>query len=154
MSELVENSTPSIPPTLKATPSQGDATMILYRILQQLIDIIGVLQSVAISQAEQLQFLSRWQKACTELLNEVPVFTQNSSIFGGTKEDASLLRDDMNRLNATFSEQIRAERSQHSDDSKALQANLNSTNDAITQMGNLLSAMIQQMSTIASAITR
>lgn len=134
--------------------SKFEVPLLINRIFQLLTDIIGVLQSVAISQAERLQLLTRWQKAYTDLLDQVPVFTQNSADFGGTDTDDSVLRDDINRLNAAFSEQIRSSRSQHGDDAKALQSNLNQTNDAVTQQANLATALLQQLSTILSTLFR
>lgn len=134
--------------------SKFEETFRIDRVFKLLIALIEVLQGVAISQAQRLQFLTEWQKAYTALMDKIPVFTQTSSLFSGTDTEEANLRDDMNRINSTYTEQLRSQRSQIGDDAKALQANLNQTNDNVTQQANMATALLQQLSTILSTIYR
>jgi hypothetical protein len=134
--------------------SKFEETFRIDRVFKLLIDLIEVLQGVAIQQAQRLQLLTNWQKAYTALMDKIPVFTQTTSLFSGTDTEESNLRDDMNRINSTYTEQLRSQRSQIGDDAKALQSNLNQTNDTVTQQANMATALLQQLSTILSTIYR
>lgn len=123
-------------------------------VFQLIVDVIGVLQGVAVAQAQRLQFLTSWQQAYTTLMNKVPIFTQNTSLFGGTSTTDGNLRDDENRVNSSYTEQLRSLRSQISDDSKSLQSNLNQTNDGVTSQSNLATSLLQELSTILGTIYR
>lgn len=147
-------SLPPVPPPSGTSLSDANfqETFRIDRVFLLLIQIIQVLQSVAIVQAQRLQFLTTWQQAYTALMNQIPVFTASGSLFGGTDTEDANTRDDMNRINSTYTEQLRSERSQLSDAAKSLEANLTQTNDAVTQQANMATALLQQLSTIVSTI--
>lgn len=131
-----------------------EKTIRIDLVFELILTLISTLQRVAVAQAQRLQFLTSWQQAYTTLMNQVPIFTQNTSLFGGTSTEKSNLRDDENRVNSSYTEQLRSLRSQISDDSKSLQSNLNQTNDGVTQQANLATSLLQELSTILSTIYR
>ncbi|MFA6914779.1 MAG: hypothetical protein WC222_00135 [Parachlamydiales bacterium] len=149
----------SVPPVdqMSGSSISGSGFEKTYRIdlvFQLILQVIGTLQGVAVAQAQRLQLLTSWQQAYTTLMNKIPIFTQNTSLFGGTTTEDGNLRDDENRVNSSYTEQLRSLRSQISDDSKSLQSNLNQTNDGVTQQANLATALLQELSTILSTIYR
>jgi len=136
--------------------SSTKKVLILDRLFRLLVSMIESLQGVAAAQADRLSFLSQWQKSYTDVMNQVPTFIRANgmpSIDRGGGSDPGA-RDDLNRLNSTFTEQLRSNRSIVGDDAKALQSNVNQSNDAVTQQSDLTTALIQQMSTILGAIFR
>lgn len=129
--------------------------LILDQIFKLLIQMIGTLQNVAAAQAERLNFLSQWQKAYTDVMNQIHTFIKagNDRISFGGSSNASQ-RNDLNQLNSTYTQNLQNQRSVISDDAKALQSNVSQSNDAVNQQSNLATAIIQQMSTILGSIFR
>jgi hypothetical protein len=129
--------------------------IILNRIMALLTGMIQTLQEVGIAQAQRLSFLTQWQQAYTDEMNQIHAFVKGNGdgIDGGGSDDAQT-RNDLNQVNSTYTEQIRANNSTLSDTAKALQSNLNSTNDAQQQQASLATQILQQMSTILSSIFR
>lgn len=136
--------------------SASKKVLILDRIFRLLVQMIESLQGVAAAQADRLSFLTQWQKAYTDKMNQVPTFVQNNGMpaIDGSDDKSRGARDDLNRLNSTFTENLRANRSVISDDAKALQSNVNQSNDAVTQQSDLTTSLIQEFSTILGAIYR
>lgn len=149
-------SIPDIPPpsSTSLSSSEFQLTFHIDRVFLLIVQVIEVLQSVAIVQAQRLRFLTTWQSAYTNLMNQIPVFTASGDMFGGTDTESANTRDDMNRINSTYTEQLRSERSQLADTAKSLEANLSQTNDAVTQQANMATALLQQLSTIVSTMYR
>lgn len=146
----------SAPLITSVETSASKKVLILDRIFRLLVSMIESLQGVAAAQADRLSFLTQWQKAYTDKMNQVPTFIQSNGMPGidGGGDESRSARDDLNRLNSTFTENMRANRSVISDDAKALQSNVNQSNDAVTQQSDLTTALIQQFSTILGAIYR
>lgn len=149
--------------TVPPVPDPGDSSIAsanfnqtarIDQVFLQLVNLIGVLQSIAISQSERLNFLTAWQRAYTNLMNQVPVFTSTSSVFGGTSTEEGNIRDEVNRVNSTYLEQLRSRNSIISDDAKSLNSNISQTNDMVTQFGNMATAFLQELSTILATIYR
>lgn len=130
--------------------------LILDRLFRLLVSMIESLQGVAAAQANRLSFLTQWQKSYTDVMNQVPTFIASNGMpaIDGNNDKARGARDDLNRLNSSFTESLRSNRSVIGDDAKALQSNVNASNDAVTQQSDLTTALIQQMSTILGAIFR
>jgi len=136
--------------------------LILDRIFSLLVDMIEVLQRVAAAQANRLTFLTQWQKAYTDSLNQIHTFSKlngdkiDGSIEGdrGTKEVQGKVRDELNKVNSTYTEQLRGNRDVIKDDAKALQSSVNQSNDAVNQQSNMATAILQQFSTILQSIFR
>ncbi|CCB85462.1 putative uncharacterized protein [Parachlamydia acanthamoebae UV-7] len=144
------------PLTPSVETSSSKKVLILDRIFALLIEMIDTLQKVASSQADRLSFLTQWQKAYTDSMNQVPTFIQGGGVSAVNQSTTSgrNARDDLNNLNSNLTETMRSNRSVISDDSKSLQTNVNQSNDAVTQQSDLTTSLIQEFSTILAAIYR
>lgn len=138
------------------TPTGGEKLLIIDRILRLLIEMIDVLNSVAASQASRLSgFLTEHQRVYTDLMSEVPTYAADDGTrFGGTGDSAEKARNEINQKMASYLETLRSRRSLVQDDAKAMQSNINQTQDAANQQTNIASAILQQLSTILGAIFR
>lgn len=155
----------SVPGPLPPIPSPPDSTslepghyvdiIILNRILRLLTNMIEILQEVGIAQAQRLTFLTNWQSAYTDEMTQIHSFVKdNGDKIDGDSSDEAATRNDLNQVNSTYTEQIRANNSALNDTAKALQSNINSTNDAQQQEATLATSILQQMTTILSSIFR
>jgi hypothetical protein len=147
---------PDLPPVSSSSLSSANfnQTARINQVFSQIVSLLGVLQSTAVVQSQNLNFLTSWQKAYTNLMSKVPVFTSASTVFGGTATSAGNVRDDVNRINSTYLEQLRSQNSILSDTAKAMQTNISQTNDLVTQFGNMATALLEEMSTILTTIYR
>ncbi len=128
-------------------------TLSINRIFNLLVKMTEALQDTAAAQSGRLQFLSQWQKAYTDSMNQLHQFVANNGDnYSSNSEDDGKLRDDLNRVNSTYTEELRSRRSQVSDDAKTLQTNVNQTSDAVNQQINMATSLLQELSTILSAI--
>jgi hypothetical protein len=150
--------TQPVTPTYPADPtSLGSAgytsTIILNDIFDLVVEMTTSLQNVAAAQAERLNFLTDWQKAYTDALAQVHTFIKNNgdSIDANNSSEAQA-RDDLNRLNSNLIQTMQNRQSVVSDEAKALQSNVNQSNDAVNQQSNLGTAIIQELSSLLSAI--
>jgi hypothetical protein len=141
------------------TSSVGQTTSkvdILEQVFQLLVQMIGVLQNVAEAQSAQLQELSSWEGAYTDLQAEVPTFTAgDGSIFGGTYGNnsnttnvATTSKDDANSLNQTYIQTIQSRRTQVDNTAQAMQNDLNQSNDTANQQSDGATTIIQNLTTI------
>lgn len=131
-------------------------TLSIDQIFNLLVHMTQALQDAAAAQSARLQFLSQWQSSYTNSMNQVHAFTSNSTDAYEDKgdEDEQGLRDDLNRVNSTYTEQLRSRRSQITDAASALQTNINQTTDAVNQQINMATSLLQELSTILSAISK
>jgi hypothetical protein len=135
--------------------TQGERLTIIWKLFKLVVDMIGVLQKVASVVAERLNFLTAYQKAYTDLMADIPVFTKgDDSPFGGTDDDAASARQELNPKNQTLTENLRSFRTILSDEAKALQSNVNQLNESVNQQSSLAESILQQMSTILQGIYR
>lgn len=154
---LVDPLEPFVPPpdNTSLAPGRYVNTLILNRIYSLLVTMIQTLQEVGIAQAQRLQFLNNWQQAYTDVMNQIHAFVKdNGDKIDGGSSDEGAIRNDLNQVNSTYTEQIRANNSTLNDTAKALQSNINSTNDAQQQQATLATTILQQLSTIVSSIFR
>lgn len=136
-------------------PGNYVKTLILNDIFKLLIKVITTLQNVAAAQAERLNVLTQWQKAYTDLQNQIHTFIKdNGDGIAGGGDDNSNARDDLNRLNSTYTQQLQNQQSIISDDAKALQSNVNQSNDAVNNQSNFATSIIQELTTILGSIFR
>ena len=156
---------PNTPGPLPPLPTPVDSTslapghyvdlIIINRIMKLLTSMIQTLQEVGIAQAQRLGFLTNWQRAYTDVMNQIHAFVKdNGDSISGSDSDQSATRNDLNQVNSTYTEQIRANNSTLNDTAKALQSNLNSTNDSQQQQATMVTSILQQMGTILSSIFR
>lgn len=134
-----------------------DLMNVLNRVFELLVNVLSAMQYVAAQQANRLNFLTAWQRAYTDELQQIPTFTgvgQNNSAnpIGGTETEASNSRQDLNTLNSAFTNNLQGNNSLIQDDAKSMQATVNQSNDAVNQLSDLATSIIQQFNTILGSI--
>lgn len=134
----------SLPTSL--APMRADKVMIILNIYKIISTLLNTIQEVAQAQAARLLILSQWQKAYTTLQAQIPVFLANSPPGVDTNLNTT--------LNANFRTIVQTNQAAVGDDIKTLQSNINQSNDAMSQQANFSTSLIQEMSTILSAIFR
>lgn len=146
--------TPTPPPDPTSLASGNyTSTVILNRIFELILKMITSLQNAAASQANRLTFMSQWQGAYTDAMGQIHTFIKgDNQVFSGNNSSDAVKRDDLNRLNSNFIQTLQNRQSVVSDDAKALQSNINQSNDAVNQQSNLGTAILQELSTILAAI--
>jgi hypothetical protein len=152
---------PSYSPTI---PTQKDGTYIINEVLMALIQMIGVVQSVAAAQANQLNFLAQWQAAYTNKLNQMHIFADGDGTVLGTTFDGknnewsvqsrTIARNTVNQVNQSYITKLQANQSNISDTAKAMQTNVNQSNDSANQQASIADSILQELSTILSSIFR
>lgn len=137
--------------TTSLAPGKYTRTIILNRVFDLILKMLATMQSTASAQADRLTFLTKWQKGYTDVMNQVKVFAAsdpNTATFSDSD------RGDLNRINQGYTETLRNKRSLISDDAKALQSNVNQSNDAVNQQSTMGTSILQELATILGAIFR
>lgn len=149
------------------SPGNYGKPFILNRVFDLLVRMIDVLQRTAASQANRLSFLTNWQKSYTDELNQIHSFVGGNGDGEGTQSGQELtkgpidkqgdstqasLRGELNSTNAIYTQEIQGNLNVISNDAKALQANVNQSNDAVQQQSDMATAILQQLSTILTSI--
>ncbi|MEM1282653.1 MAG: hypothetical protein AAGG81_03785 [Chlamydiota bacterium] len=134
-------------------------TLILDEVFDLLVEMIGVLQNAAVAQSNRVNFLSEWQKAYTDAMDQIHSFAaQNGDYYDNPSgDDGDLNSDLMSNLNQTNSIYTTTEQNRRqvvSDDAKALQTTVNQTSDAVNNQSSLATSFLQEMSTLLSTIFR
>ncbi len=144
---------------LDASGFQGVLTIDM--ILKLVTQTVKSLQNVAVANANRLNFMVKWQTAYTNQMSQIHAFTKNhdsTSISGSTNTGVdskmSANRDDMNRVNANYTETMRAYRSVISDQAKQIQTYLQQLNDSVSQQASMFTTLMQQQSSILSSMYR
>jgi len=133
-------------------------TNILTKIFSLLTSMISTTQNVAAAQAQRLNFLTAWQQAYTNVLNQMPTFIAGGGADGGGSNSISsasgfgTYRDALNQFNSGLTAQTQANQNLVSDDAKSLQSTVNQSNDAVNQQENMATSVIQQMNTLLTSI--
>lgn len=135
--------------------------LVINRLFKLIGEMIDTMQQVAAVQAQYLSFLTQWQKAYTDLINEIKTFTRNDgTVFGrvdnasATVQTFSTQRGDANTFSLNQREKLSNLRGVVSDTAKRIQSNVNASQDAATQQGQFATSLLQQLSTILGAIYR
>lgn len=137
--------------------------LIINRIYALIAQLLGTLQGIAAVQANRLVILSNWQKAYTDSLSQLHVFLQGDGTYLANipNEDSNVqkakaaVRADLNdRLNSNLRTLMQSNQGIVSDTAKAMQSNVNQTNDAVSQQANAATALIQELNTLLNAIFR
>lgn len=150
--------TPVTPPPPPADPTSLSSanytsTIILNRIFTLILKMITTLQNVAAAQASRLKFMSQWQSAYTDAMSQIHTFIKGDhKAFSGTSSSDMTARDDLNRLNASYTQTLQNRQSIISDDAKALQSNVNQSTDAVNQQSNLGTAILQELSSLLQVL--
>lgn len=142
-------------------PGHYGHPLMLDRIFKLLVTMINVLQKTAAAQAKRLDFLTAWQKAYTEKMNQVHAFVANNgdhtavvgtSLSNATDTTVAKIRESLNTANTTYTQQMQGNNGVISNDAKALQSIVNQTNDAVQSQTDIATSILQQMSTILTSI--
>lgn len=144
-------------PTQTSDGATTDDVLILNKIFDLIVTIVGTLQSVTIAQSNRLNFLTSWQQAYTNLQGQIRTFVQGgpeNPVLSGTASANANARDALNQANQTYTQEIQARRSVISDDSQSLQNVVNNSNDITNQQTSIATQIIQTFSTILSSIYR
>lgn len=131
-------------------------TLILDKIFDLLVKMIGVLQNAAIAQANRVNFLSEWQKAYTDAMDQVHSFaSSNGDPYSDPTSDPDTdLMTSLNNTNSIYTTTEQNRRSVVSDDAKSLQTTVNQTSDAVNNQSSLATSFLQELSTLLSTIFR
>lgn len=132
-------------------------TLLINRIFNLLVDMVDALTKVAAAQANYLNFLTQWQKAYTDDLNQIHSFAANngdSTAVAGSTSQASDVRTSMNQLNSTFTTELQNLRSVVSDTAKSAQTNVSQTADAVNAQSSLATSFLSQLDTLTQTIFR
>lgn len=148
--------------TTQLHPGLFGRPLMLDRIFKLLVTMIDSLQKCAAAQANRLNFLSKWQKAYSDKMNQIHSFValngDGIDIKDGKKIDdpkeeySNKARTDLNNVNTSYTQAMQGNRQVVSDDAKALQTNVNQTNDAVQAQTDMATSILQQMSTILSSL--
>lgn len=127
---------------------------VLNDLIMLLIALLETHQRVAMAQAEKMQFYTEYQNVYTQLQMQVPIFLKGDpGYIGGTKTDAGQLRNDLNsNYNAILIDEMRTLRGVQEDYAKKMQTNLNTSNQAKSQVEELITTLLQQTNSLVSAI--
>lgn len=161
----VQDLSHTVAPVVPRLPVQ-DVT-ILNDVFFLIVRMITSIQNVAASQADRLSLYTAWQKGYTDLLNQVHVFTGSSrdklrdftspNPFSNNPSLSDVQKkrqDEQGNFNAGMVQQITAYKDTVSEDAKALQSRVNQSTDAFNEQANSATAILQELSTILSAIFR
>ena len=140
-------------------------TLILDRIFLLVSKLLESLQRVAAVQAQRLTILTQWQAAYTNQLSQLPLFissqtpvtpvTEGSGDSPTVKTQKSDARNELNNtINFSMRDLMQTRRNTIADTAKGLQSNINQTTDAVSQQANVATAIIQELTTLLSAIFR
>jgi hypothetical protein len=134
----------------------SEKVLILDRIYRLLAMMVDTLQETAAVQSDRLLLYTDWQNAYTKQISTIPVYAAGQDNYPGSigGEDGTTFRSDINNLSATYQEKLTAERQVISDEAKSQQTAITQTTDAVTQQSNFASSILEQLSTLLSAIYR
>lgn len=145
------------PPPSEDTSSLASAGASKTRVLNQILGTIRKLtdavQDTAKYQSDRLLVYNSWQQAYIKLTTEIPVFTSGNPVSDATLGFTA--RGELNSdVNARYRIQIQSEQSGVSADSKALQAIINQSNDAISQQSKYATSIIQLIRDIIKVLRK
>lgn len=129
---------------------QSKRLLVFNRVYSLIANLLNVMQGLTGAQASRLIVMSQWQKAYTDSIAQLHVFTS-----ADPKPSDTTKRSDLNDFtNSNFRDIMRNNQQIVSDDAKSLQSSVNQSNDAVSQQANLATALIQELSSLLSAIFR
>jgi hypothetical protein len=145
-------------------PGNYGAPLVLNSVFELLLDMLNSLQHTAQFQANRLNILTAWQQAYTTQMNGIHVFVANNgdgtqltgasatSVDDPTDTTASAVRSDLNKTNSNWTQVLQGNNGVVSNDAKALQSEINQTNDAVQSQTDMATSLLQTMSTILTSI--
>lgn len=145
---------PAPPDDTRLKPGNYTATQVLNRVFNLIGTVLTSMQSVAAAQASRLTFLSSWQTAYSDMMNQVHTFVAGNgdAIDNPTKTDQTNARSDLNKLNSSLIQEMQNRQSIIGDDAKALQSNVSQSNDAVNQQATLGTSILQDLNTLLGTV--
>lgn len=138
------------------TGVSSQKTLILFEIYNLISKVLGSLQNISAAQSGRLKVFSQWQRAYTGLIAQLHTFLRfepGVRISNNDIDNAADVRTALNdKYNASIQSLLSSNQSVIGDDAKALQSNINSSTDAVSQQANMATAIIQELTTILGAI--
>lgn len=130
--------------------------VMIQRVMSLLAIMIETMQSVAVTQSDKLNFFTKMQQATTEQMNTIHTFQANNSdaFVSEDSTEMNTKRQDMNTDSTNAVQSLQAYVNTLSNKAKTIQTQINQTQEAVSQQSNMLTSLIQQARSIASAITR
>lgn len=131
-------------------------TFVLNRIFALLVSMIETLQNVAASQSDRMLVYGKWQKAYTDLQNDIRFATENDGRFnkaalGGSNNTN---RTSFNEQNTSYTEIIKARKQTVGDEAKNMQTQQSQSTDAVNQQASMATSILQELSSILSSLYR
>lgn len=131
-------------------------TLVLNRIYSLISTMLATLQRVAAMQANRLFILTSWQKAYTDALSQMHTFLLGDHTGLGVPGDPAAQQRAIanDTINARFQQIMQNNRGVIGDDAQTVQSSVNQSNDTVSQQANMATAIIQELTTLLSAIYR
>jgi hypothetical protein len=132
---------------------------VMSRILHLLMSFVTSIQNIAIAQTESLSFLTKFQNAYTELQMQISTFTQDGKTPLGQKDaegktDLSNARNDLNTQMGIKADEVRTLRGIQENTAKKMQSQINTSNDAVNSMTDMITRFIEQTRELTSTVFR
>ncbi len=138
------------------TRSQGQRTVIINQILALMVTMINTIQQVTATQADRLTFLSNWQNAYTNLMGQVPAWTNQGGNAGVMYIEASAYNSNLTQLvtnvNGPALDNLRNYQAVVANQAKTIQSNVNQGTDEASQQTSLAQTILQQLTTLLQYI--
>lgn len=138
-----------------------DAVRVLMELFTLLLDTSQDLQKLTVAISNRLEFFAKYQKSYTDLMAQIPVFGNepgtawSTTSTNSTKlQEAQEVRQNLATLNASYTENLRAFRDIEANRAKQVQTQVTQGNEGVSQMTNMVSSLLQQWSSLLSAIFR
>lgn len=139
----------ALPSTFTSLASAGGhKTIIISDIYALIAKMVESIQEITAAQSQRLVVMTNWQQAYAKIQTQVPVFLAAEFPYLDSNIRAAL----NGQFNQNILTNIQTQQSLVGDDAKALQSNINQSNDAVSQQANTAQSLIQELNTILSAI--
>ncbi len=138
------------------TTANTNKVAVINQILSLLVQLIGITQNISASQAQRLNFLTQWQSAYTNLLSQIPTFTQGDGTEvgsgSGNQGQKTSARQDLTTRMQSISETVQALRSDVGDQAQAMQSVVNQSQNIANQQTTIATTILQELGTITSSL--
>jgi hypothetical protein len=136
-----------------AALTDSDQLTVIWKVFNLCVQVIANLETLSTVASGQLNFLTNYQEAYTNLMAQIPVFTAgDGSPFGGTDSTSAEARQELNPKNQTLTQNLQSYRDLLGDQAQTVQSNLNQLNQSVNQQSSLCDSILQEMNTILSSI--
>lgn len=144
----------SLVETVPVDPSSAQKTRCLNEILRLLTTLLGTMQAVAAAQSKGLLNSTDLQNAYTQRLAELHVFLKgDKTVLGQDTPECEKIRANLNeQLNSTLRVLNENKRQMEQDKAKRIMSSTTQTSDAVTQLANMFTSIIQELTNLLSVV--